>query len=307
MEKKRSMNEIWKDITNRFKRGDILIRLIYVNAGVFIISVLFSIAWGLVTGNNYESASGIFAWWFALPTNNLESFVFKPYTLITSIFLHIEFFHLFWNMILLYFLGRIFLNYFNQKQLFGLYVLGGLIGGLVLLVITNISPYFKSPNIAFGASAGVMAIVIAIVSYTPKTSVTLFGIFPIKILWIGLFFVFSDVFYFYDSNTGGHLAHLAGAAVGYWFSSAFKQGKDITQKINKYILKIQHILSRKTKMKVVYNQDKVRKMSDADYNSSEKVSQAEIDTILDKISASGYSSLTKKEKDILFQYSNKNK
>ncbi len=301
------MNEIWKDITNRFKRGDILIRLIYVNAGVFIISVLFSIAWGLVTGNNYESASGIFAWWFALPTNNLESFVFKPYTLITSIFLHIEFFHLFWNMILLYFLGRIFLNYFNQKQLFGLYVLGGLIGGLVLLVITNISPYFKSPNIAFGASAGVMAIVIAIVSYTPKTSVTLFGIFPIKILWIGLFFVFSDVFYFYDSNTGGHLAHLAGAAVGYWFSSAFKQGKDITQKINKYILKIQHILSRKTKMKVVYNQDKVRKMSDADYNSSEKVSQAEIDTILDKISASGYSSLTKKEKDILFQYSNKNK
>lgn len=301
------MNEIWKDIKKRFTQGDILTRLIYVNAGVFIISLLFSIAWGLVTGKNYESASSIFAWWFALPTNNLESFAFKPYTLITSIFLHIEFFHLFWNMLLLYFLGRIFLNYFNQKQLFGLYVLGGLIGGLTLLVITNISPYFKAPNIAFGASAGVMAIVIAIVSYTPKTSVNIFGFFPIKILWIGLFFVLSDVFYFYDSNTGGHLAHLAGAAVGYWFASAFKQGRDITNKTNKYVLKIQNLFSRKTKMKVVYNQTRVREMSDADYNSSEKVSQAEIDTILDKISASGYSSLTKKEKDILFQYSNKNK
>ncbi len=299
------MKEIWNDIKERFKQGDILTRLIYVNAGVFISSVLFSIVWGLVTGNNYKSASGIFAWWFALPTNNIESFVFKPYTLITSMFLHIEFFHLFWNMLLLYFLGKIFLNYFNQKQLFGLYILGGLIGGLVLLIITNVSPYFKDPNIAFGASAGVMAIVIAIVSYTPSTSVNLFGVFPIKILWIGLFFVLSDVFYFYDSNTGGHLAHLAGAAVGYWFASAFKQGRDITLKTNKYILKTKNLFSKKTKMKVVYNQSKVRKMSDADYNSSQKVSQAEIDTILDKISASGYSSLTKKEKDILFQYSNK--
>ena len=299
------MKEIWKDIKDRFRKGDILTRLIYVNAGVFISSVLFSIFWGLVTGNNYESASGIFAWWFALPTNDIGSFIFKPYTLITSMFLHIEFFHLFWNMLLLYFLGRIFLNYFNQKQLFGLFILGGLIGGLALLIITNISPYFKHPNIAFGASAGVMAVVIAIVSYTPNTSVNLFGVFPIKILWIGLFFVLSDVFYFYDSNTGGHLAHLVGAAVGYWFASAFKQGRDITLKINKYIMKTMNLFRKKTKMKVVYNQSKVRKMSDAEYNSSQKVSQAEIDTILDKISASGYSSLTKKEKDILFQYSNK--
>lgn len=301
------MKEIWKDIKERFKQGDVVTRLIYVNAGVFIASVLFSIVWGLVTGNNYDSASSIFAWWLALPTNNLESFAFKPYTLITSIFLHIEFFHLFWNMLLLYFLGKIFLNYFNQKQLLGLYILGGLIGGLALLLITNISPYFKSPNIAFGASAGVMAIVIGIVSYTPRTSVNLFGVFPIKILWIGLFFVLSDVVYFYDSNTGGHLAHLVGASVGYWFASAFKQGKDITRVINKYIIKTKNLFSKKTKMKVVYNQSKVRKMSDAEYNTSTKVNQSQIDSILDKISASGYSSLTKKEKDILFQYSNKNK
>ena len=301
------MKEIWNDIKERFKKGDILTRLIYVNGGMFILSVLFSIIWGLTSGENYNAASSLFAWWFALPINNLEGFIFKPYTLITSMFLHIDILHVFFNMLILYFLGKIFLNYFNQKQLFGLYILGGLIGGLALLIITNISPYFKVSTVAYGASAAVMAIVIGVISYTPKTSVNLFGVFPVKILWIGVFFVLSDIIYFYDSNTGGHIAHLVGAGVGYWFSSAYKQGRDITIKINRYIDKAIGLFTRKGKMKVVYNQNKVREMSDEEYNVSQRVSQAEIDAILDKISASGYSSLTKKEKDILFQYSNKKK
>ena len=301
------MKEIWNDIKERFKKGDILTRLIYVNGGVFILSVLFSIIWGLTSGENYNSSSSLFAWWFALPINNLEGFIFKPYTLITSMFLHIDILHVFFNMLILYFLGKIFLNYFNQKQLFGLYILGGLIGGLALLIITNISPYFKVSTVAYGASAAVMAIVIGVITYTPKTSVNLFGVFPVKILWIGVFFVLSDIIYFYDSNTGGHIAHLVGAGVGYWFSSAYKQGRDITIKINRYIDKAIGLFTRKGKMKVVYNQNKVREMSDEEYNVSQRVSQAEIDAILDKISASGYSSLTKKEKDILFQYSNKKK
>lgn len=301
------MKEIWNDIKERFKKGDILTRLIYVNGGMFILSVLFSIIWGLTSGENYNSSSSLFAWWFALPINNLEGFIFKPYTLITSMFLHIDILHVFFNMLILYFLGKIFLNYFNQKQLFGLYILGGLVGGSALIIITNISPYFKVPTVAYGASAAVMAIVIGVISYTPKTSVNLFGVFPVKILWIGVFFVLSDIIYFYDSNTGGHIAHLVGAGVGYWFASAYKQGRDITIKINRYIDKTIGLFTRKAKMKVVYNQNKVREMSDEEYNVSQRVSQAEIDAILDKISASGYSSLTKKEKDILFQYSNKKK
>ena len=300
------MKEIWNDIKERFKKGDILTRLIYVNGGVFVLSVVFSIICGLVTGENYEYVSKLLAYWLALPTNDLGGFIFKPYTLITNMFLHVDFFHVFFNMLILYFLGRIFLNYFNQKQLLGLYILGGLMGGLALLIITNLSPYFQTSNIAFGASAAVMAIVIGVVTYTPRTTVNLFGVFPVKILWIGVFFILSDIIYFYDSNTGGHLAHLVGAAVGYWFASAFKQGKDITIKTNRYINKITNIFSRKANMRVVYNQSNVRKMSDDEYNANQKVSQAEIDAILDKISASGYTSLTKKEKDILFQYSKKN-
>ena len=121
------MKEILKDIKERFRKGDILTRLIYVNSGLFIASVLFSIIWGLITCENYESASSIFAWWLALPVNDLEGFLIKPYTIVTSIFLHIEFFHLFWNMLLMYFLGRIFLNYFDSNGYFKLFDTGNMI------------------------------------------------------------------------------------------------------------------------------------------------------------------------------------
>jgi len=301
------MKEIWNDIKWRFKQGDILTRLLYVNIGVFFISVLLGIVWMLVTGEPYDSITDFFTRYFALPLNSFEHFLLKPHTLITNMFLHVDFLHLFWNMLILYFLGKMFLNYFSSKQLFGLYILGGLMGGIALLIITNISPYFNDQIPALGASAAVMAIVIGVVSYTPKTTVNLFGVFPVKILWIGIIFVASDLINFSDKNAGGHLAHLVGAGTGYWFGSAYKRGKDITFKINRYIGKISSLFTRKGKMKVVYNQSKVRQMSDEEYNASEKVTQAEIDAILDKISESGYSSLTKREKDILFQYSNKKK
>lgn len=299
------MNKIWADIKERFQKGDILTRLIYVNAGVFVLSIIFGILWGLFTGSGFSNSSWIFASWTALPTNDITGFIFKPYTLVTHMFVHVDIFHMLFNMLLLYFIGKLFLNYFGSKQLFGLYILGGLIGAFTLLVATNLSPFFKAEGLAYGASAAVMAIAIGIIAYTPNTKVNLFGMFPVKLMWIGAFYVISDLISFYDSNTGGHLAHLAGAATGYWFAAAFKQGKDITTGINEIMDIAFNFFKPKAKMKVVYNQQKVRKMSDEEYNSTQKATQAEIDIILDKISASGYSALTQREKDILFQYSNK--
>lgn len=299
------MKEIWADIKERFQRGDILTKLIYVNGGVFLLSVLFGIIWGLLSGSSFTNSSATFAYWTALPTNNISGILFKPYTLLTHMFVHVDVFHVLFNMVLLYFIGKLFLNYFSSKQLFGLYFLGGLMGAFTLLTATNISPFFKVEGVAYGASAAVMAISIGIIAYTPNTKINLFGMFPVKLMWIGAFYVISDLVSFYDSNTGGHLAHLAGAATGYWFAAAFKQGKDITSGMNKFIDKLAGIFKSKPKMKVVYSQEKVRKMSDEEYNVNQKVTQAEIDLILDKISASGYSSLTQREKDILFQYSSK--
>ncbi len=299
------MNDIWLDIKQRFQKGDILTKLIYVNGGVFLLSIIFGIIWGLISGSEFSESSSLFAYFTALPTNNITGFLFKPYTLITHMFVHVEVFHVLFNMVLLYFMGKLFLNYFSSKQLFGLYILGGLLGAASLLIITNLSPLFSNSGVAYGASAAVMAISIGIIAYTPNTTVNLFGMFPVKLMWIGIFYVVSDLVSFYDSNTGGHLAHLAGAGAGYWFAAAFKQGKDITAGINKIIDSIVGLFKRQPKMKVVYSQEKVRKMTDEQYNVHQKVTQAEIDSILDKISASGYSSLTQREKDILFQYSNK--
>jgi membrane associated rhomboid family serine protease len=302
------MKEIWNDIKERFKKGDILTRLIYINAGVFILSILFSIIWGLVTGN-WDNSQQTFHSLTGLPINNFFEVLIKPYSIVTHMFVHDGFWHLLVNMLVLYFLGKIFLNYFSSRQFFGLYMLAGLSAALFLLITTSISPLFTSPNYAVGASAAVMSIVVGITAYTPNTIVKPFGIFPIKLMWIGIFIVLQDLIKINNSdveNLGGTLAHLVGAGVGYWFASAYKQGRDITIKINRYIDKVKGLFNRKAKMKVVYNQSKVRTMSDDEYNANQKVSQAEIDAILDKISASGYSSLTKREKDILFKYSNKN-
>jgi hypothetical protein len=207
-------------------------------------------------------------------------------------------------MLLLYFLGRLFLNYFSSKQLLGLYVLGGLIGAFFLLLIVNISPYFKTEVSAIGASAAVMAIAIATTTYAPKTNVFLFGMFKVQLQWIGLALVISDFLYFYDGNTGGHIAHLGGAATGFWFTNNIKKGTDITKGINAIIDKLVGLFKPKSKLKVEYSKN-ARNLSDEDYNYYRNATQEEIDTILDKISSSGYDSLSKKEKEILFKHSNK--
>lgn len=296
------MNPIVQEIKQRFQQGDILTRLIFINVGVFLTLVIANIIYGLFTASQVN-----LGYWLALPTNDIEGVLFRPYSLITHMFVHrlTDIFHVLFNMVMLYFMGKLFLNYFNGKQLFGLYLLGGLISGIALVIITILSPVFTVPGTAVGASAAIMAISIGIVAYTPNTTVTLFGMFPVKLMWVGVFYVVSDLISFYDPNTGGHLAHLIGAGVGYWFAISFKQGKDITVGTNKTIDKIIALFQAKPKMKVVYSQEKVRRMSDEEYNVTKKATQQEIDFILDKISKSGYDSLTKKEKEILFHYSNK--
>lgn len=299
------MNEIWAEIKERFRKGDVLTRLIFVNGAGFVLMLLFQIVYGLVTAESFGFSKGIFQHFLGLPLNNFEGFLYKPYTILTHFFIHHDILHVGFNMLLLYFLGKLFLNYFSQKQFLGLYMMGGLITGLGLILATTLSPLFTASVPAVGASAAVMSIVIGITFYAPNTIVRLFGVIPIKLMWVGIFMVVQDLLKFDQSNTAGHLGHLIGAGVGYWFAASFKQGKDITQWMTKLINTVNGIFKPKPKMKVVYNQQKVRKMTDEEYNVNQKVTQSEIDSILDKISASGYSSLTKREKDILFQYSNK--
>ena len=292
----------------QFKNGDVLTRLLFVNVTVFILIWILLLLYPLLTGAESGSGVTLIYDWLALRTNNLAHLLFKPYTFVTHLFVH-DFknpTHLIFNMITLYFMGKIFLNYYSSKHLLGLYFTGGIVGALGLVLITFLSPFFQGSGHAFGASAAIMSIAIAACAHSPNTKVHLFGVLPVKLMWVGVAFVLSDLFYFYDENTGGHLAHLLGAATGYQFIINLKKGRDITYAANKVINGIVNLFKAKQKLKVEYSTKEYKQMSDEDYNYTVKVTQEEIDAILDKISSSGYDSLSKKEKEILFKHSRRN-
>lgn len=299
------MNPLVTEIKSRYTKGDISMKLIFVNVGIHLSILISAIVIALFSNFEMLEIHEDISSFLILPVNDSANLLFKPHTLITHMFMHGGIGHLLLNMVMLYFMGKLFLSYFTSKNLFGLYLLGGLVGAIILLTIATISPKMQYTSSASGASAAIMAITIAVCAYAPKSEVRLFGIYAVKLMWIGVVVVFMDIIDLLDENTGGHIAHLGGAATGYFFATSKKKGIDITAGINRIIDKISVFFKRDPKMKVVHSQEKVRKMSDEEYNSSKQTSQKEIDKILDKISASGYDSLSKTEKEMLFKYSSK--
>jgi membrane associated rhomboid family serine protease len=297
------MKEIIEEIKERFKKGDILTRLIYINVSVYALFILIRLISGLSSSGDQSLWLVNLVYKITALNTDFFSFIIKPWTLITHQFVHsLSPWHILGNMIMLYFLGKLFLMYFNAKQLLGLYFLGGLIGAGALLIIANISPYFTAPVSAIGASAAVMAISIATCAFAPNQQVFLFGMFRVPLKWIGVGLVVSDLIFFFDNNTGGHIAHLGGAFTGLWFASSMKQGKDITKTINGIIDKLVNRFTKKSNLTVEYR-NKAKDLNDEEYNYYKAATQEQIDEILDKINSSGYDSLSKQEKEILFKYS----
>jgi membrane associated rhomboid family serine protease len=301
------MSSVIDDIKQKYKNGNLLIKILFINIGAYLAILLINILSQLLVGDQGSDVVQDYIYPYLALHSNFLDILLKPWTLITHQFIHsLDIWHLIGNMFLLYFLGAIFLTYFSQKQLLGLYLLGGLVGAVSLVTIANVSPFFTAEVSAIGASASVMAIAIAVCSYAPKNQIFLLGMIKVQLQWIGLFLLISDLIFFYDGNTGGHIAHLGGAITGYWFASSSKKGKDITLPINKlinYLSAIRGFFKRKSKLKVEYSS--ARKMTDDQYNLNKQTTQDEIDTILDKIGQNGYESLSKKEKDTLLKFSKK--
>jgi len=239
--------------------------------------------------------------------SNLEKLLVRPWTIITYMFLHFDFLHILFNMLWLFWFGRIFLKYLTPKQLTTTYLLGGISGAFLFVLSYNIFPglvHDAASAQALGASASVTAIVIAISFYAPNYTVYLPFIGPVKIKWIALVFILLDVLSVASSNAGGHIAHLGGAIYGYLFSLQMKRGKDMGKFFSNMIDSLVTLFKRKPHMKVSYRSD-AKNMDDMEYNQSKAEKQKEIDRILDKIAHSGYDSLTKKEKETLFNMSNR--
>jgi len=291
---------ILSDLKEQFRRGTTLLKLIYINAAVFIIMAILQII--AVLTNNPVISSSVIAF-LAVPAS-FSSLILKPWTIVTYMFLHEGFFHVLFNMLWLYWFGRIFSDYFDQKKLVSVYILGGLSGALLYILSFNIFPAFSeviNVSIALGASASVMAIVVATAAYVPDYSVHLFLIGRVKIKYIALgIFLLTSIFDF-SVNTGGKIAHIGGAIFGYAYAIRYRQGKDTGKWINNIIDSIATWFKPKKNMKVSYK----KPMTDLEYNKMKADHQQQINKILEKISKGGYDSLTKEEKEILFKESQK--
>lgn len=294
------MNSLTEEIKQTFKEGSMLTRLIYVNLGVFLFVKIFTIIFFLfaVNGDNFLVE------WLSVPAD-LNQLLFKPWTIFTYMFLHEGFMHILFNLLWLFWFGKIFLEYLTGKQLLNVYLLGGLLGAALYILAYNAFPAFSDTlpfSTALGASAAVMAIVVATAVYVPDYTVYLMFLGPVKLKYIALVSVMLDIILLLDGNAGGHIAHIGGAIFGYFYTTQLKKGNDISSGFGKTLDGFASWFKPKKNLKVSYRSSQ----TDKDYKQRKNNEQKDIDKILEKISKSGYESLSKNEKDILFRQSRNN-
>lgn len=279
-------------------KGSVLSRLIMINLGVFILVNFVRLIFFLW---NIQGAGEVMTNWLGVSSNPML-ILSRPWSLLTYMFLHFDFFHLIFNMIMFYVGGRLFSDFIGAGKLTATYILGGLWGALFFVLAFNVFPVFndaKSVAVALGASASVLAIFIAISVYMPDFELPLLLLGRIKLKYIALAFVLVDILSIERGNPGGHIAHLGGALWGFLYAKMLLSGKDPARGISRWIKSAGSLFSRKPKMRVEYNQE--RPLTDEEYNDQRAHRQKEIDRILDKISQSGYESLSTKEKELLFK------
>ncbi len=255
---------------------NILEKIIFLNIAIYLAPFLINTIFFLFNIKNVDLIK-----WFTIDAD-FGQLIFKPWSIITYGFLHGSFSHIFWNMIILYYFGKILNNLFGDKLLKKLYLSGIVAGGLTYVISYNVFPVFRGvESVMIGASAGVMSVLFYLASYSPQMGIRIF-FFDIKIIYIALFLFFYDIIQIPLNNSGGHIAHIGGAIWGYYYCISNNKGEDFTQSIFN--------IFKTTK----------KKNTKASQNNN-NFDQKKIDSILDKISDSGYDSLTKKEKEYLFK------
>lgn len=295
------MGSFITDLKNDFRRGSICQQFIYINIGIFVVTALVAIV-----GMLFNVGKSSWMEWLELPAW-LPQFVKQPWSIVTYMFLHAGILHLLFNMLWLYSFGQLFLMFFSARHFRGLYFLGGFCGGLLYMVAYNFFPYFESylyGSYLLGASASVLAIVIATAVRNPEYRVNLLLFGQIRLKYLALVMIITDLLFVTSNNAGGHIAHLGGALAGWWFAAGLRKGTDVTKWINGAIdwlsggFRIQRV-SKKPKMEVHYG----GRAKDYEYNARKKEQNEEVDRILDKFKKSGYQSLTTEEKKRLFDAS----
>ena len=284
---------IYDEIKESFKEGSALTRLIYINLGLFLLIRMANVFYFLA-GTPFP-----FLDWLALPAD-FGTLASRPWTLITYMFLHFDFLHILFNLLWLFWMGRIFLGYFDQGKLITIYLLGGITGGLFYVGGYNLFPVFSRIVVdsrLLGASASVIAIVTALAMHAPNHTLHLLFIGPVKMKYIALFSVLMYVIGISSTNAGGNLAHLGGAFWGVVYVLQLRRGIDPGKGINLLLSGLKKPFAPKMNVKVTYR----KPVDDFEYNQLKNQDKTRMDEILEKISKSGYDSLSKEEKEILFR------
>jgi membrane associated rhomboid family serine protease len=292
------------DLRYQYKNGGITIRLIFINVVIFLAINILAVFGKLLGTGTEANILYALAEIFTLKTSFID-LVTHPWGLFTSIFAHFSLWHLLFNMVFLYFSGRMFEQLFNQKRLLYTYLLGGIAGGAFEILAHAVFPglWEMAPNPVVGASGSIMAIFFSIAFYRPQMTVNLFGLLPVRIIILAGAFFLLDFLKLGDNDGTAHFAHIGGAVIGMIGVQNLSSSGNIITQVSKFGDRIAGLFKRRSKLKVQYSNSEVRREKDEDYNARKKQNQSEIDRILDKISKSGYDSLSKKEKDFLFNQS----
>jgi membrane associated rhomboid family serine protease len=296
------------EIRHAIRKGDIVYRLILINVIVFVVIGLLFVMLRLFTpGMSLPELRMAFddkvLNYITVPYLP-GALLHRPWTLITYMFTHLNIWHILFNMLMLYWFGRIFMQYLTAKQLLSTYILGGLAGAVFSMLFINLFPGLQEylGGSMLGASAAIMAIVFAISFYVPDYTIYMLFLGPVRLKYVALGFVVIDVLMIASSNAGGNIAHLGGALYGFWFISRLKKGRDIGNWLNVFFDKLMSLFKPRPKLNVAYRSGK-KKVTDEEFNLNKKAQQREVDRILDKIAKGGYDSLTKAEKETLFKMS----
>ena len=291
------------ELKQRFRAGSILVRIIYINVAIFLalrIAALLALFFNVTALEVVQ--------WVEVPSGEL--LLRRPWTLFTYMFSHYDLLHILFNMLWLYWLGRIFMEYFTAKQLGALYVLGGLMGAALFWVAYAVLPYFDGKmGLLIGASASVMAIVVAVAVYVPHYQINLLFLGAVSLKWVAIITVVIDLLSVGDGNLGGQVAHLGGALMGVLFGLLMSKGHDCTAWLNRSIDALVSLFSSKRGPKMP-RQPKQQKQAAPRSQETRKTATSvpdedEIDKILDKLKQSGYGALSDEEKERLFMASRK--
>ncbi|MFT5641694.1 MAG: membrane associated rhomboid family serine protease [Cyclobacteriaceae bacterium] len=301
-------NGILDDFKNAWNRpNNALIQIIMINLIMFVGLIVLKV---FLVISGYENIYQLLVSKLMLPAS-VGEFIFQPWSLVTYFFTHEGFFHVIFNMLFLYWFGQIINEFLGQKKVMALYVLGGLAGGLFYMLMYNVVPFFQdraAGSLMLGASAGVYAIVVGAATFMPNYTLNLILLGPVKIKYIALFYVLLSFSQTIGNNAGGELAHMAGAGLGFLYITQMRAGNDIGAWVISLIYWVKSFFSHQPKIKVTHRsapRQKATATNSKGTSADIHTEQDAIDAILDKISHSGYDSLSKEEKQKLFNASKK--